>query len=244
MNPNSDKARAGSGRRALALIAAAVLLGSCRADNAPGLNTAEERESYSLGYQFGENIKAQKAGIDLEAYFAGLRDAMGNGPGRLTETEVRNAVASFRSRLSEGPGKTAPAASAGDIRKNMEAGKAFLAENAGKPGVVTTQSGLQYRILAEGAGPNPKRDSIVTVRYRGALLDGTEFENTLDRAEPLSFRVEGVMPGWTEALLLMKAGSRWQVAIPAELAYGERGAPPRIPPGSALVFEIELVSIQ
>ncbi|MCK7476389.1 MAG: hypothetical protein M0C28_01480 [Candidatus Moduliflexus flocculans] len=163
-----------------------LLLGSCRGQKAPGLTTAEEKESYSLGYQFGKNIQAQKAKIDLEAYFAGLRDAMENGPGRLTEAEVRNAVASFRSRLSEDPGRTAPTASAGDLRKNMEAGRAFLAENAGKPGVTTTASGLQYRILAEGAGPNPKRDSIVTVRYRGTLLDGTEFENTLDRAEPLS----------------------------------------------------------
>ena len=195
-----------------------------------------------MGFQFGENLKYQKADLDLTAYTAGLRDALEGGKAAMTQEEIREAVAGFRRRLAEAKEKPQPAGP--DAQKNLAAGRAFLAENAKKPGVVTTASGLQFRVLAPGSGPSPKRDSIVTVRYRGRLVDGTEFENTFDRPEAFPFRVEGVIPGWTEALLLMKAGARWEVAIPAELAYGESGAPPRIPPGSALVFEIELVEIQ
>lgn len=225
-----------------ALSAAFLLFASCGAGGKAGLDSAEKKESYALGFQFGENLTYQKADLDLEAYTAGLRDALGGGRAAMTQEEIREAVAGFRRRLAEAQAKPQPPSP--DAQKNLAAGRAFLAENAKKTGVVTTASGLQFRVLAPGSGPSPKRDSIVTVRYRGRLVDGTEFENTFDRPEALPFRVEGVIPGWTEVLLLMKAGARWEVAVPAELAYGERGAPPRIPPGSALVFEIELVEIQ
>jgi FKBP-type peptidyl-prolyl cis-trans isomerase FklB len=225
-----------------ALGAAFLLLASCGAGEKAGPRSIKEKESYALGFQFGENLKYQKAELDMEAYMKGLRDALEGGGAAMTQDEIREAVAGFRRRLAEAQAKPQPPSP--DAQKNLAAGRAFLAENAKKPGVVTTASGLQFRVLAPGSGPSPKRDSIVIVRYRGRLIDGTEFENTFDRPEALPFRVEGVIPGWTEALLLMKAGARWEIAIPAELAYGERGAPPRIPPGSALVFEIELVEIQ
>lgn len=224
------------------LSATVLFLVSCRAEKTPGLATTEERESYALGFQFGENLRYQGADLELDAYTTGLRDALEGGKAAMTQEEIREAVAGFRRRLAEAQTKAQPVSP--EAQKNLAAGRTFLAENAKKPGVVTTASGLQFRVLAPGSGPSPKRDSIVTVRYRGRLVDGTEFEDTFDRPEALPFRVEGVMPGWTEALLLMKAGARWEVAVPAELAYGERGAPPRIPPGSALVFEIELVEIQ
>jgi len=242
MTEHPARARHRSGWACGALGAAFLLFASCGAGEKAGPRSIEEKEGYALGFQFGENLKYQKAELDMEAYMKGLRDALEGSGAAMTQDEIREAVAGFRRRLAEAQAKPQPPSP--DAQKNLAAGQAFLAENAKKPGVVTTASGLQFRVLAPGSGPSPKRDSIVTVRYRGRLVDGTEFENTLDRPEALPFRVEGVIPGWTEALLLMKAGARWEVAIPAELAYGERGAPPRIPPGSALVFEIELVEIQ
>jgi FKBP-type peptidyl-prolyl cis-trans isomerase FklB len=127
--------------------------------------------------------------------------------------------------------------------KNIMEGRAFLAENAKKEGVKTLPSGLQYKVIAEGSGRTPKENDTVTVHYRGTLINGTEFDSSYSRSQPATFRVDGVIPGWSEALQLMKAGSRWQIFIPTELAYGERGAGSVIPPNSTLIFEVELLSI-
>jgi FKBP-type peptidyl-prolyl cis-trans isomerase len=126
--------------------------------------------------------------------------------------------------------------------KNKTEGEAFLAKNAKEPGVTVTKSGLQYKVLKEGTGPLPKADAIVKVHYRGTLLDGTEFDSSIERNEPLVLPVGGVIPGWTEALSLMKEGSKWQLFIPAALAYGAEGAPPAIGPNAVLKFEVELIS--
>ena len=126
----------------------------------------------------------------------------------------------------------------------MEAGKNFLAENAKKEGVVTTASGLQYKVLKEGDGPKPSAESNVEVHYRGTLIDGTEFDSSYKRGEPATFPVSGVIAGWTEALKLMPVGSTWELYIPATLAYGTRGAPPVIGPNETLVFEVELITVK
>jgi FKBP-type peptidyl-prolyl cis-trans isomerase len=126
--------------------------------------------------------------------------------------------------------------------KNKAEGEAFFAKNAKEQGVTVRDSGLQYKVLKEGAGPQPKADSVVSVHYRGTLLDGTVFDSSYERNEPLVLPVGGVIPGWTEALTLMKEGSKWQLFIPAALAYGEEGAPPAIGPNAALIFEVELLS--
>jgi FKBP-type peptidyl-prolyl cis-trans isomerase FklB len=127
--------------------------------------------------------------------------------------------------------------------KNRAVGEAFLAENGKKKGIVTLPSGLQYKVLKEGAGESPALTARVTVNYRGTLLDGTEFDSSSRRKEPSVFKVNGVIRGWTEALQLMKPGAKWQLFIPANLAYGDRGAGPLVPPGSMLIFEVELVSV-
>ncbi|MDH5385717.1 MAG: FKBP-type peptidyl-prolyl cis-trans isomerase, partial [Candidatus Aminicenantes bacterium] len=128
--------------------------------------------------------------------------------------------------------------------KNLAEGQSFLEENGKKEGVITLQSGLQYKVLSEGSGKSPQKGDAVTVHYRGTLLNGTEFDSSYSRGQPQSFRVDGVIAGWTEALQLMKEGAKWQLFIPSVLAYGERGVPQRIPPNSTLIFEIELISIQ
>jgi FKBP-type peptidyl-prolyl cis-trans isomerase FklB len=128
--------------------------------------------------------------------------------------------------------------------KNLAEGKAFLAGNAKKQGVKTLPSGLQYKVLSAGKGKTPKASDTVTVHYRGTLIDGSEFDSSVSRGQPATFKVDGVIPGWTEALQLMKESDKWQLFIPAALAYGERGAPPRIPPQSTLIFEVELISVQ
>ncbi|HEY7160344.1 MAG TPA: FKBP-type peptidyl-prolyl cis-trans isomerase, partial [Acidobacteriota bacterium] len=127
---------------------------------------------------------------------------------------------------------------------NKKKGDAFLAENKTKEGVVTTASGLQYKVLRPGKGPKPKLEDTVTTHYRGTLLDGTEFDSSYKRNEPVSFQLKGVIPGWTEALQLMETGAKWQIFIPADLAYGPKGAGGVIGPNETLIFEVELISIQ
>jgi FKBP-type peptidyl-prolyl cis-trans isomerase FklB len=130
------------------------------------------------------------------------------------------------------------------IAKNREAGLKFLAENKTKPGVVTLPDGLQYLVLKEGTGPKPTINDKVKTHYHGTLIDGTVFDSSVDRGQPISFPVGGVIKGWTEALQLMPVGSKWRLFIPSELAYGDRGAGPKIGPGAALVFEVELLAIE
>jgi FKBP-type peptidyl-prolyl cis-trans isomerase FklB len=128
--------------------------------------------------------------------------------------------------------------------KNQKEGEAFLAENKKKEGVITLPSGLQYKVIKAGSGNKPKATDTVTVHYQGTLVNGTEFDSSYRRGQPVSFPVNGVIPGWTEALQLMEAGAKWQIVIPSNLAYGDRGAGPQIGPNATLIFEIELISIQ
>jgi FKBP-type peptidyl-prolyl cis-trans isomerase FklB len=169
-----------------------------------------------------------------------IKDVTSGGKTLMTEEEVRTVITDFQKELAA---KQEAKAKEGSI-KNLKDGETFLAENSKKEGVVTLPSGLQYKVEKKGAGKKPGPNDSVTVHYKGTLIDGTEFDGSYKRGEPVSFPVGGVIPGWTEALQLMEEGSKWQLFIPANLAYGERGAGAQIGPNSTLIFEVELLKVQ
>jgi FKBP-type peptidyl-prolyl cis-trans isomerase FklB len=216
------------------------LFGVCSAADKLELKDQKDKESYSLGYQFGMSLKMQGVDINLDAYASAIRDALGGKEPRMSSEEMQSTVMGFRQRMADAQQK----ALKDQGEKNLAEGKSFLAENTKKTGVKTLPSGLQYKVLSEGAGKTPKKSDTVTVHYRGTFMNGTEFDSSIARGQPATFKVDGVIPGWTEALQLMKEGAKWQLFIPAELAYGEKGMPPRIPPQSALVFDVDLISVQ
>ncbi|MCU0794194.1 MAG: FKBP-type peptidyl-prolyl cis-trans isomerase [Opitutaceae bacterium] len=200
------------------------------------LNTVDERVSYGIAMNVGANI-ARQGGveIDLAAFVVGLQDGLSGARPRIAEAELQAAFKAAQARIEQ--------AAAAGAAKQAEAGKSFLAENAKRPGVVTTASGLQYEVLRAGAGAKPTPQQSVEVHYHGTLIDGTVFDSSVQRGETISFPVTGVIPGWVEALQLMQVGAKWKLFIPAELAYGNR-AQGAIPAGSVLVFEVELIGIE
>jgi len=216
------------------------LSGVCRAADKPDLNDLKNKESYSLGYQFGQSLKAQGVEIDLEIYAEGIRDSLAGKEPRMSPEEIRATIANLRQRVAGVQQKAMKELA----DKNYRDGEDYLVDNSRKEGVKSLLSGLQYKVLRAGSGRTPKATDAVTVHYRGTLINGAEFDSSIARGQPQTFKVDGVIPGWTEALQLMKEGDKWQIFIPANLAYGERGAPPRIPPNSVLIFEIELISVQ
>ena len=204
------------------------------------LKTKKDKISYAIGMDIGKNLKKQPVELNPEVISQGLWDAMSDGKTLMTEQEYMETMTNFRNEMTQK--QTAQMKEAGD--KNKKEGGKFLVENKKKEGVKTTASGLQYKVLTKGTGVSPKATDIVTVHYKGTLIDGKEFDSSYSRGEPTSFPVNGVIKGWTEALQLMKAGSKWQLFIPSELAYGERGAGRNIGPHSALIFDVELISIK
>jgi len=215
------------------------LFSVAHAGDKPDLKDLKDKESYSLGYQFGQSLKAQGVDIDLDIYAAGIRDSLGGKEPRMSQEEIRATVANLRQRVAAVQQKALKE----QADKNYKEGEDFLIDNARKEGVKSLPSGLQYKILRPGSGRAPKAADTVTVHYRGTLINGSEFDSSIARGQPQTFKVDGVIPGWTEALQLMKEGDKWQIFIPANLAYGEKGAPPRIPPNSTLIFEVELISV-
>jgi FKBP-type peptidyl-prolyl cis-trans isomerase FklB len=200
--------------------------------------TPQEKTGYAIGMQIGTGIRKQGIDIDAASFAKGFADAFSGGKTLLTEDEMRSvltaAQAEFRARQEALREEKAKAA--------QKAGDDFLAANKTKEGVVTLPDGLEYKILKAGEGKKPDGDDTVTCNYRGTLIDGTEFDSSDKHNGPASFNVKGVIPGWTEALQLMPVGSKWQLFLPSQLAYGERGAGD-IPPNSTLIFEVELLSI-
>ena len=210
------------------------------------LKTQKDKASYALGMNVGKglgaNLRQQSVEVDQAILLRGMKDALAGGKTLLTDDEMKAALTQLQTEIrARQEEKTKLAA-----ETNKKVGGEFLAANKAKDGVVTLPSGLQYKILTEGTGPKPTATDTVSCNYRGTLLDGKEFDSSYKRGQPASFPVSGVIKGWTEALQLMPVGSKWQLFIPAELAYGDRGADPRsgIGPGATLVFEVELVSIQ
>ena len=211
----------------------------CFAGEKPDLKDQKNKESYSLGYQFGQSLKLQGLDINLEAYTSGIRDALGGTKPPLSQEEMQKAVSEIQQRVMAARQKELKEVAG----KNLAEGKAFLEENKKKEGVKTLPSGLQYKVLKEGSGKTPKATGEVTVNYKGTFINGTEFDSSYKRGNPATFQLDKVIRGWTEALQLMKEGSKWQLFIPPELGYGDRGGGP-IPPNSTLIFEVELISVK
>ena len=198
--------------------------------------TVEARVSYGIGRQMGDQLAGNPFdGVDAAAVAAGVSDALNGVASPVEDQAMQEAFAVIRDRMQA---KEAEAA-----KGQTEAGDKFLAENAQRDGVTVTESGLQYEVLSAGDGDKPSASSTVRVHYHGTLIDGTVFDSSYDRGEPAEFPVNGVIAGWTEALQIMPAGSKWRLAIPYQLAYGERGAGGAIGPYQALVFDVELLAI-
>lgn len=220
-------------------IALAMMVGSIGAQEKPDLKDPKQKASYAIGVDIGNNFKRQNLEVDPKALAAGFADAYAGKPA-LSEAELRQVMDEFRKEMMEKMQATAK--SAGE--KNLKEGEAFLAANAKKEGVKVLESGLQYKVIKAGAGKTPKLTDRVKTHYHGTLLDGSVFDSSVERNEPATFGVNQVIPGWTEALQLMKEGDKWQLFIPSKLAYGERQAGPKITPNSTLIFEIELLSVE
>ena len=203
------------------------------------LKTDKDKQSYAIGMNIGKSIHRDGVDVDPNILLRGMKDALAGGKTVLTDDEAKVVMTNLQANLrKEQAEKTQVAADA-----NKKAGDAFLAENKTKDGVVTLPSGLQYKILTQGTGPKPTATDTVVCNYKGTLLDNTEFDSSYARNQPLTIPVAGVIKGWTEALQLMPVGSKWQLFIPSDLAYGPQAKGP-IGPNSTLIFEVELLSIQ
>ncbi|HUO27388.1 MAG TPA: FKBP-type peptidyl-prolyl cis-trans isomerase [Candidatus Aquilonibacter sp.] len=204
------------------------------------LTTQKEKISYALGMSIGMNTKRQEVDIDPNIVARGLKDVLSGGKTLMTEEEAHTVIGQEQAELRKH--QQEKMAQAGE--ENRKAGVAFMDANKTKEGVVALPSGLQYKILKEGTGPKPASTDTVVCNYRGTLINGTEFDSSYKRGEPTTFPVNGVIKGWSEALQLMPVGSKWELFVPPDLAYGERGAGPDIGPNATLIFEVELLSIK
>ena len=199
------------------------------------LKDQKDKVSYSIGLQIGSNLSRQKVEVNPDVLAAGIKDAIAGKP-QLTQDQIKDVMTQFEKDMEQKQ-KTLG-------EKNKTDGAKFLEENKKKPDVKTTASGLEYKVVKEGTGPMPKPTDMVTVNYRGTLINGTEFDSSYKRGQPATFPVNGVIKGWTEALQLMKKGSKFELFIPPNLAYGERAVGPDIGPNATLMFEVELLDVK
>ncbi len=223
----------------ISLVLPVFILASILTVSGQGFTDKKDKQSYGIGLDVGKNFLDSSIEIDIESFFQGFRDAYTNQKRKLTEEELTQVLEEFSKELAEKRMEKQRKAA----EDNKAAGKAFLDENAKKEGVKVTESGLQYKVIQEGTGKNPTMEDQVQVHYRGTLIDGTEFDSSYSRGEPAVFGVKQVIPGWAEAIMLMKEGSKYNVVIPSDLAYGVNGAGGVIAPNSTLVFDIELIKI-
>ncbi len=217
-----------------------MVAGVAHAQSKPSLKTDQEKVSYSIGLDIGANFKRQSVELDSKALAAGIADGLSGAMPALAEDEVRKVLADFQQQMRARVAAIAQQAA----DDNKKKGEAFLAQNKKQKGVVTLPSGLQYKILKEAKGAKPKATDTVSVHYRGTLIDGTEFDSSIKRGQPAEFPVGQVIKGWTEALQLMPVGSKWQLFIPSDLAYGPQGFGNLIGPNAMLTFEVELLGIK
>lgn len=209
--------------------------------------TEDDRVSYSLGHSMGSSFKRDEINVNLELFQAGVEDGFTGGKQVLSEEEIRETMTAFQQKMRakkqvEFKKRMEERKKQGEI--NQEKGNAFLEANKSKEGIVTTESGLQYKIIEKGTGGSPKPTDTVKCHYKGTTIDGKEFDSSYGRGEPATFALNRVIKGWTEGLQLMKEGGKWQFFVPAELAYGERGVGQNIGPNEVLVFEVELLAIE
>lgn len=227
------------------LLAVLILAGitGCQSqqDKAVKLETRQDKISYSIGLNVGKNLHRDSIAISPEAFLRGVMDAkLDSSKHLMSDAEIQDTMKAFSHEMQTKAEERARV----QASKNLAEGAAFLAENAKKPGVIVLPSGLQYRVITEGTGKKPTAASTVKTNYAGRLLDGTEFDSSYKHGQAAVFPCNGVIPGWTEALQLMKVGSKWELFIPSNLAYGEQGAGNVIPPNATLIFQIELLEIQ
>jgi FKBP-type peptidyl-prolyl cis-trans isomerase FklB len=226
-------------KRLIICLAALSAVSTGLAQDKAQLKDQKDKASYSIGHDIGTTFKKQKVDLNPDALLAGLKDALSGKDPLLSKEEREKVLETFQKEMME----KQVAASKEAAVKNAAEGEKFLAENKKKEGVKTTASGLQYKVLKEGTGPTPKDTDTVMTSYKGTLIDGTEFDASEKHGGPATFRVTGVIKGWTEALQLMKVGSKYQIFVPSALAYGERARSQEIGPNSTLIFELELLSI-
>ncbi|GAC1640583.1 MAG: hypothetical protein NVS9B14_22130 [Candidatus Acidiferrum sp.] len=207
---------------------------------APALKTDREKAAYAIGANIGRSMKKEGVELDPAIIARGIKDGFGGGKLQLTDEQAQAALVAFSGEMK----KKQEAQQAVIAAANQKEGQTFLAANKAKPGVVALPSGLQYKIITAGTGPKPTAEDTVLCNYRGTLINGTEFDNSAKHGGATEIPVGGVIKGWTEALQLMPVGSKWQLFVPAELAYGPRAAGPDIGPNSTLIFDVEVVSIQ
>jgi len=204
-------------------------------EKSPLLKDQKDKFSYSIGVNIGSNLSKQNIPVNPDAITAGIKDAIA-GKQQLTPDQIKEVMATFEKDMEQ------KQKAAGE--KNAAEGAKFLEENKKKDGVKTTASGLQYKVLKQGTGAQPKESDTVSVNYRGTLINGTEFDSSYKRGEPTTFPLNGVIRGWTEGLQLMKVGSKYQLFIPSSLAYGERSPSPDVGPNATLIFEVELLDVK
>ena len=219
------------------VLLATVSMAATLSAQAP--KTDSEKLGYALGVDVAQTLQKQPIDFDKTQFVNAIHDTMGGGKAQMTEDQVKEVLTNFSKDIRAKQQAQQSQASSG----NKQAGVSFLAANKTKPGVQTLPDGLQYKVVTEGSGPMPKATDTVTVKYRGTTIDGKEFDASEKHGGTASFPVNGVIPGWTEALQKMKVGSTWQLFIPSDLAYGEQGAGSDITPGSTLIFDVTLVSI-
>jgi FKBP-type peptidyl-prolyl cis-trans isomerase len=227
--------------RSVAVLAVGILFSavSLYAAEEVTLKTPKEKLSYIIGVQIGNDLKSQSIDVDPALVNRGLQDSIMGNKLLIGDQEAKDIIAAYQKERAEKMAEERKKLG----EKNKQEGAAFLAENKKKEGIKTLPSGLQYKVIKEGTGKTPKATDTVVTQYKGALINGTEFDSSYKRGEPATFPVNGVIRGWTEALQLMKEGSKWQIVVPPELAYGEQGAGP-IGPNATLIFEVELVSVK
>jgi FKBP-type peptidyl-prolyl cis-trans isomerase FklB len=221
-------------------MAIAFTAGVLQAQDETALKNSKEKLSYALGMDLGNQFRKQAVQVNPEVFLQGLKDAISGSKTLLTEEQVRNQITELQNQM-----RTKYLVERAAIGKTNKAeGEAFLAGNKSRPDVITLESGLQYRIIKTGDGPKPALQDTVMCNYRGTLINGAEFDNSYKQNKPASFPVGKVIKGWTEALQLMPVGSKWQLFVPPNLAYGENGAGNIVGPNATLIFEVDLLSIQ
>ena len=228
------------GFRWMAVVGVVLLTGAAWAEEAAVLKNQKDKVSYGIGMNIGKSLKKDAVDVDIDLLVKGLKDSLSGGQTLMSDEEYRATLTAFQKEMMEKQAEAAKALA----EKNKKEGEMFLAENGKKEGVVTLPSGLQYKVMKSGTGKTPKSGDTVETHYRGTLVDGTEFDSSYTRGQTATFPVNGVIPGWTEALQKMKEGDKWQLFVPSSLAYGERGAGRDIGPNATLIFEVELIAVK